>query len=305
MSPIPRAPLALVGPGAAGSALAAALSRSGWPIAGLLARTAEGAEVSAARLGLPSLGASDAPSAVFDGVPLVVLAVRDREIEGLATEFAARGDWSGRSVLHLSGALTAEQLAPLAEAGASTASFHPLMTFAFAEGEAAPALPPDTPFVAEGDADALECCEELAQALGCPYRRIEPEAKTLYHCAATVAGNLTTVLMGLAESILEAAGIEGGAALEAPLARESVSGAARLGAARALTGPVARGDSEVIAEHLRALEAAGLSPRLREAHALLSELATELAEAAGTDAKRLARLRELLARTRAGLRAAD
>jgi predicted short-subunit dehydrogenase-like oxidoreductase (DUF2520 family) len=301
----PRAPLALVGPGAAGSALAAALSRSGWPIAGLLARTASDGERAAAELGLPSLGASDEPAPAFAAAPLVVLAVRDREIAPLAEVLAAHGSWAGRHALHLSGALTSDALGPLREAGAAVGSLHPLMTFAHRSGSGAPDLPPDTPFFAEGDPSALRVAAALAAALGCPFRVLRPEAKTLYHCAATVAGNLTTVLLGLAESILEAAGVEGGAAVEAPLARESIAGAARLGAARALTGPVARGDADIVAAHLGALESAGLPRELREAHVLLSELAANLAEQAGSDREALVRVRALLASARSELGASD
>lgn len=293
----------MVGPGAAGSALAAALSRCGWPIAGLLARTEEATEAAAATLGLPALGASSAPRAEFDAVPLLILAVRDREIEPLSRELAGRGDWRRRTVLHLSGALTSSALEPLRAAGADVGSFHPLMTFAHAE--AVPRLPADTPFFAEGNAGALATCAALAEALGCPFRILQPEAKTLYHCAATVAGNLTTVLLGLAERILETAGVEGGAAIEAPLARESIAGAARLGAARALTGPVARGDAAVVASHLEALKRAGLPVPLRQAHALLSELAAGLAADAEGESGGLAEVRALLAQARSELADSD
>lgn len=272
---------------------------------GLVARTAEAAREAARRLRLESLGGIDAPEPGFARAPAVLLAVRDRELAPLARELAGRGPWAGRSVLHLSGALGADELGALRDAGAAVGSFHPLMTFALGPDGQAPPLPPDTPFCAEGDAPAVALARELAAALGTPFRVLPAESKTLYHCAATIAGNLGTVLIGLAEEVLAAAGIEDGVALEAPLARESVLGAARLGPARALSGPVARGDAPVLRAHLAALREAGLPGRVREAHALLSLLAVRLAERGGRAEQPPAELRELLETELRALRALE
>ena len=247
-----RAPLALVGPGAAGTALAAALSRSGWPIAGVVARTPARAREVAAQLGVRDWGASEAPHPDFRSCSLVLLAVRDDELGGVAAALARQDGWAETVVLHLSGALGADELSSLRGSGAHVGAFHPLMTFP-ATGAAEPApLPGDTPFFFEGDEPAGKEAAALAAALGCPFHRISPEAKTAYHCAATVAGNLSTLLLHAGAELLAGVGVPEGEGVLAPLARESVAAGARLGGAAALTGPLARGDEGTLRRHLAA-----------------------------------------------------
>jgi predicted short-subunit dehydrogenase-like oxidoreductase (DUF2520 family) len=69
-----------------------------------------------------------------------------------------------------------------------------------------------------------------------------------------------------------------------------------MGTARALTGPIARGDDAVVARHLEALGAwdAGVAALYRELGAVALELAREQGEA---EADALARIEALLKRS--------
>ena len=60
------------------------------------------------------------------------------------------------------------------------------------------------------------------------------------------------------------------------LARASLDDVGRLGAAGALTGPVARGDWETVARHLAALD-----PAEREAYRVLAATARRLVDGTG------------------------
>jgi predicted short-subunit dehydrogenase-like oxidoreductase (DUF2520 family) len=74
-----------------------------------------------------------------------------------------------------------------------------------------------------------------------------------YHAAATIASNHLVALLGQAVRVAHAAGVPPQALL--PLVRASVDNVEALGAAAALTGPVARGDVDTVARHLDALPA--------------------------------------------------
>jgi predicted short-subunit dehydrogenase-like oxidoreductase (DUF2520 family) len=61
--------------------------------------------------------------------------------------------------------------------------------------------------------------------------------------------------------------------------RETIDNIFALGTTRALTGPVARGDADVLAHQLAALTA--LDPRIAEAYRALNHIALDLARAQG------------------------
>jgi predicted short-subunit dehydrogenase-like oxidoreductase (DUF2520 family) len=77
----------------------------------------------------------------------------------------------------------------------------------------------------------------------------------LYHLAASLAGNATVGLFGLAVELLEETGFTPLAARNAlaPLVQTALKNAADLGAGDALTGPVARGDEATLSRHREAL----------------------------------------------------
>lgn len=182
--------------------------------------------------------------------PVVWLTVPDREIAAAAARVPPGG-----VVLHASGASDLEPLRPHQPAG----SLHPLMSFPGPE-VAMPRMD-EVPAAIAGDPEARAVATGIALALG--WRPFEvPGDRRLYHAAAVMAGNFATALLAEAAAVLVAAGVPAVHApgLLAPLALTSLRNAAAIGPARALTGPVARGDDGVIAAHRLAL--ASLEPRL-------------------------------------------
>ena len=71
--------IALVGAGAAGSALLLALHRAGYPIAGVASRTLESARRCAALIGDPPATSDPAPAVV--NADIIILATPDGQIE--------------------------------------------------------------------------------------------------------------------------------------------------------------------------------------------------------------------------------
>lgn len=243
---LPAEGVVLVGPGRLGRTLALELAERGIPVR--------------------VYGRGDA----LPPAPLTLLTVPDRAI----AEVAARVP-PGGVVLHASGVRDHELLRPHRPAG----SLHPLMTFPGPElGR------PDlstVPAAVAGDPEAVVAARALARALGMrPFDL--PGDRRLYHAAAVVAGNFATVLLAEAAALLHLAGVpaDEAPALLLPLARSSLENAARSRPpARALTGPVARGDGEVLDQHRAALLAA--RPTLLPAYEALVALARALAADAG------------------------
>ena len=79
------------------------------------------------------------------------------------------------------------------------------------------------------------------------------------HLAMTIASNYTVSLVRMAEDIMSYAGVDNETArrMIVPLFSNTVGNIAAVGTLEALTGPVSRGDSEIIRRHLAALKEIG------------------------------------------------
>ncbi len=179
---------------------------------------------------------------------LTWLTVPDRAVAAAAQAVPAGG-----VVLHASGALDVDVLRPHPKAG----SLHPLMSFPGPELD----LPTGTvPAAIAGDEDARIAAHGLAEKLGFTPFTVGGDRR-LYHAAAVIAGNFATTLLVEAGRALSACGVSEPEArrLLAPLATTSLTNTIASGA-DALTGPVARGDDDIIAAHQSALDE--LDPKL-------------------------------------------
>jgi predicted short-subunit dehydrogenase-like oxidoreductase (DUF2520 family) len=78
----------------------------------------------------------------------------------------------------------------------------------------------------------------------------------LYHAAAVVASNYLVTLMDLVFGLAEPAGIARSEALKAmaPLIHGTLANIEKVGIPEALTGPIARGDSQIVARHLEQIQ---------------------------------------------------
>ena len=217
MRELDSSPLAIVGAGRLGTALAAALRAAGVSVEGPLGRGADGT-----------------------GAGAVLLCVPDGQIAAAAATVTP-----GPLVGHCSGATT---LAPLTPHEAF--SLHPLMTVP--KGAGPEVFRGAGAAVAGSSARALDFARSLAERLGLRATEVADEDRVAYHAAATIAANFVTTLAGAAERLATTAGVE--RALLAPLVRAAVDNWARLGAEKALTGPIMRGDEETVARQRAAVE---------------------------------------------------
>jgi predicted short-subunit dehydrogenase-like oxidoreductase (DUF2520 family) len=162
---------------------------------------------------------------------------------------------NGAVMFHCSGAKASDELAPLRDAGAFVASVHPVRSFADPDGVAAAFE--GTFCGVEGDAPALALLAPAFEAAGARIVPIDAAAKTVYHAASVFASNYLVTVLDAALRAYQAAGIPEPVARELaqPLARETLANVLRLGARRALSGPIARGDSLTVARQQAAVDA--------------------------------------------------
>lgn len=189
------------------------------------------------------------------GTTAVFLTVPDHALAEIALALASRGDPpEGCPVFHCSGALGAEILAPLHARGYRVGTFHPLQAVANPVVGAERLL--GSAFALSGEADALATARRLVAGLGGRGITIPTSRRPLYHAAAVMASNHVVVLLREAMRLFQEAGASGEEAESAllGLARGTLENAEQLGIAHALTGPISRGDVDVVGLHLRTLE---------------------------------------------------
>jgi predicted short-subunit dehydrogenase-like oxidoreductase (DUF2520 family) len=238
----------IIGPGRAGLGLALALAKARVRVLGVHGRR-EKAVPQGVRLSVGAL------PPWLDEADVVILAVGDDALAGVVADLA-RSDRvrPGQVVLHLSGALTSEVLAPLERLGALTGSMHPLMTVSADPARAARHFRGAT-FALEGELEAVSAADGLVRALGGLPAMIPPEAKAAYHAGAVFASNYLVTVFAAAERLVAETGMSEEAAREAliPLARATLENVAALGPAAALTGPIVRGDAATVRRHREAM----------------------------------------------------
>jgi predicted short-subunit dehydrogenase-like oxidoreductase (DUF2520 family) len=229
----------IIGPGRAGSSMAAALSARGWDVVGFLDRR-------------------DDPRHAARGVDVLLIATPD---DAIATVAAAVTPCIGTTVMHLSGSLGPDVLAP----HPLRAALHPLVPLPNAEVGAARLTSGVTFAVAGAPAARL-----IVESLGGRMVEVDDADRAAYHAAACIAANHVVALLGQVERVAAAAGLD----LEAflPLTRAAVDDVAALGPRQALTGPALRGDWATLSRHLDALPAAE-----RAGYQAGAALATQLA----------------------------
>lgn len=228
------------------------------------------------------------------GADVWMIATRDDAIVPSCTTLAASGKITPDDIVfHVSGATPSSALAPAREQGARVASVHPIKTFT--DAEAAVQSFPGTSCAAEGDAQALMVLKPAFEKIGAKVFDIAPESKPVYHAGGVFACNYLVALIEAALRAHEKAGIPRGASLKAlePMVRETVDAIFDKGPAKALTGPISRGDAATVRRQLALVR--DWDGEMGALYRGLGMLAVALAESDGRiDARRAAELRSAL-----------
>jgi predicted short-subunit dehydrogenase-like oxidoreductase (DUF2520 family) len=273
--------IGIVGAGPVGTALGVALARAGWPVVAVASRDAGRRE--RFRSLVPGARGFAEPNALLDEVELIVVAVPD---DAIATVAGGLRMYSGQAMVHTSGALGPEVLGPAMAAGTRIGTFHPLVSFADVE-RSVDALRGATVAI-EGDEELAGLLAEMAEAIGAVPVRLAPGSKAAYHAAAVLAAGGFVALLDAIVELGRVAGLDesGALAIYGRLIEQTLGNARALGVARALTGPMARGDLGTLDRHLSTLRQH--APAAVKLYVAAAERELALAEGRGTLAPEVA-----------------
>lgn len=214
----------VIGPGRAGAAVQRALTKAGWKP-------------------FEPLHRGDDLHLAASGVDVLIVATPDAAIASVAASVAPVATCA---LMHLSGSLGLDVLHPHIR----RAVVHPLLALSDEDLGARRLLEGAWFALIEGG-DPI--AHELIEALGGKAVTLadDPQVRALHHAACCVAANHLTAVLGQVEQLAAAAGVPFEAYLA--LARVALDNVAELGAAAALTGPVARGDAATVERHRDAI----------------------------------------------------
>jgi predicted short-subunit dehydrogenase-like oxidoreductase (DUF2520 family) len=239
----------ILGAGRLGQALALALQQAGYPLLGIWNRREPRRPEEQLTYCIGEL-----PRELCLRAKCLLLTVSDAAIFPLAQQVAQiQGSADDQIALHCSGLLDHTALAPLQGIGYHTGSMHPLQPIT----QPAPntRLFDGIAVGIEGDTEAKGLAQCLAADLGGLPFSLDGVDKRLYHAAAVFASNFAVTLAYTAEELMRQAGLrEPPLPLLLPLLQAAVANIGSCGLPHALTGPISRGDSETIRQHLQALQ---------------------------------------------------
>jgi len=128
------------------------------------------------------------------------------------------------------------------------------------------------PWALEGDVAAVRMARKIARDLGGESFVLDKRAKPAYHAWGAFLSPLLVATLVTSEQVARVAGLSVPEARKRmmPIVRQTLANYAALGPAGAFSGPLVRGDSEVVRMHLKALKKA---PGAREVYVALARSA--------------------------------
>jgi len=255
--------ISIIGAGRVGRAIGRAAYLAGNEIGDVVCTSLSSAIAATRFIGAGT--ARESRDAALEPANLILISTQDDRI-GMAVELVKRAaglanhpGWleSKRrypvTVLHTSGALSSEVLRSLKPWGFVTGSCHPLQTFESARRSLATIK--RSYFCIEGEPAAVRAARRLVRGIGGRFFEIPTAQKELYHAGAVLASGGLAALLSISLEILGRCGLSEEAAKRIlfPLIEGTMANIQAVGPARAMTGPVRRGDEGTIKRNTRAL----------------------------------------------------
>lgn len=272
--------VAIIGLGKAGTAVGYLLREAGYPIVAVTCRSHTSLRDRIRYTGGKAFTA-EANAEAASLASCILIATPDDTISSVCIQIARQGGFQqGDKVIHMSGAGGIDLLDSARHAGASVASIHPIQSFA--DVEAAIRSIPRSTFGITADDAIREWSAELVRALGGIPFYVPETIKPLYHAAACMASNYLTTLIHMAEETYLSLGLSRDEAIRSfwPLVSGTLTNIETRGSIQALTGPISRGDSGTIEQHIRVLREK--LPAYLPAYCAMGLLTVDLAIKKGT-----------------------
>jgi predicted short-subunit dehydrogenase-like oxidoreductase (DUF2520 family) len=208
----------------------------------------------------------------------------------------------------MSGAHSLGLLDAANSSGADRAVLHPLQSLASKE-QGIRTLP-GSYFRIEADEPAQAVAREIVKALGgielvMPKWSSDKESAALYHAGAVAVSNYFVALVDYGLKFYEALGADKQEALKAvlPLIKGTLHNIETLGIPDALTGPIMRGDTETVQDHLAAMRKR--TPELVSLYKELAKQTVSVARDRGSITKDTARELRDIVNAECGIRNAE
>lgn len=267
-----RLGVGVISAGRVGAVLGAALRGAGHHVVGVHAVSTDSQDRAEALL--PGVPVLEIPE-ILRRSELILLAVPDDVLADVVTGAAEAGYFQpGQLVIHTSGGNGTAVLAPAEQAGAVTLAIHPAMTFTGMSLDLQRLTA--AAFAVTAAQEVLPVAQALAVEMGGEPVVVAEEDRPAYHAALAHASNHVNILTAQSAQILERIGIADPSRVLGPLMQASLDNALASGAG-ALTGPVARGDTGTVAQHLEVLAGANMPPDVRRAYAAMAQSAVQRA----------------------------
>ncbi|MDX8358219.1 Rossmann-like and DUF2520 domain-containing protein [Sphingopyxis terrae] len=246
--------IGIVGSGRVARALALGLKRASHEPPLLWGRSP--ARLIEARSQVDGIDTTTTLGALTEACDAIAIAVADDAIAGVVTALAIGASTTEASpfVFHVSGRSGAALLAPLHDAGWTTAAIHPAMTFTGNPAGEVARMAGARFAITGSSADAAVQARQIVALLGGVAVEIPEDRRALYHAALCHASNHLVTLIADAAQALERAGVAAPRALLAPLVQAALDNSLDRGFG-ALSGPLLRGDVQTIRDHVAALAA--------------------------------------------------
>ncbi|MCL4377652.1 MAG: DUF2520 domain-containing protein [Actinobacteria bacterium] len=193
------------------------------------------------------------------GCNIILICTPDDSIEEVCKQIVSSIDTSGAAsqnygrllFIHFSGSKSLKILNSAQKAGCSTASIHPLKSFASIENSIKTLKNTIFGFT-YSDEISKKTGLYIIKTLGGRALEVNDDKKPLYHAAACVASNYLVSLINYAVKIYRCIGIKGKDSLAGMIALSegTLENIKNMGTKKSLTGPIARGDTGTIEEHM-------------------------------------------------------
>jgi predicted short-subunit dehydrogenase-like oxidoreductase (DUF2520 family) len=239
-----------IGAGKVGVTFGKYLAERGRTVAGYFSGREENAAAAARFTGSARYGSVGELAAACD---VIFVTVPDGAIKDVWASLKKTG-LSGKCVCHCSGALSSRVFDGADRLGAAALSVHPLA--AVNSKWDSHKYMSDVSFTVEGEGPAAESMRAFLRSLGNPAEIIADDRKELYHAGAVFLTNFVVALVNAGTELLSACGPDKDFIREASrrLFFTNAENIYASDAISALTGPVERGDAEIVKRHLACLE---------------------------------------------------